>query len=138
MGNQNDTRIMGLKDSIKETKKSIKSKRFQPITNCLIGIDGITYNIHVCGEDDLKLMLIKLNGYKMSAKDLGMDVPNMQGYSIDDWMQDIRDKIEIIESQNRRNALNKAEKQLDNLLSNDKRTELEIDNIADTLKNLLQ
>lgn len=137
MGNKNDSKIMELKESIQSAKKGIKAKKFQPTTNCLLGLNGTTYNLHVCSEDELKMLLITLHSYEMSAEDLGIEVPDMQGYKIDDWIQDIKDKLEVISIQSKKSELNKTEKQLDKLLSEDKRTELEISNLEAALKNLI-
>ena len=67
---------MELKDTIQSAKKSIKVKRFQPTTNCLLGLNGTAYNLHVCSEDELKMLLVILHSYEMSAKDLGMEIPD--------------------------------------------------------------
>lgn len=137
MANKNDNRIMELKDTIQSAKKSIKVKRFQPTTNCLLGLNGTAYNLHVCSEDELKILLVILHSYEMSAKDLGIEIPDMQGFSIGDWVQDIKDKLEIMQMQSKKSELSKTEKQLDKLLSEDKRTELEISSLEEALKGLI-
>lgn len=136
MGNANDAKIMELKERIAEKKKAIKkaSKRFQPITNCLIGLDGTTQNIQVCTDEQLTLMLIKLNSWKMSADDLGVEVPEIQGFSINDWMEDIKARLDNLSVAKQKKELEAAEKQLDKLLSEDKKTELAISEI-ETLLN---
>lgn len=136
MGNANDAKIMELKEKIAEKKKAIKkaSKRFQPITNCLIGIDGVTQNIQVCTADELTLLMIKLNSWKMSANDLFVEVPKIQGFDIDDWISDIEVRLDNINVVKQKKELEAAEKQLDKLLSEDKKTELAISEIEKLLQ----
>ena len=71
---KNDDRILELKKQIEAKKKSISEKkiRFIPETNCVLNMDGMTINLNVCSDDALLLLLIRLNSYLMSAKDLNM------------------------------------------------------------------
>ena len=49
MAQKNDERIMQLKQQIEAKRKELanRSDRFTPVTNCLLVIDKITYNLHV-------------------------------------------------------------------------------------------
>ena len=71
---KNDDRILELKKQIETKKKAISEKkvRFIPETNCVLNMDGMTINLNVCSDDTLLLLLIRLNSYLMSAKDLNM------------------------------------------------------------------
>lgn len=71
---KNDDRILELKKQIDAKKKSISEKkiRFIPETNCVLNMDGTTINLNVCSDDALLLLLIRLNSYLMSSKDLNM------------------------------------------------------------------
>lgn len=68
----------------------------------------------------------------MSAKDLGLDISKViiAGYSLADWLDDIKNHLKVQSYKDEKRKLNQLEKQLDALLSDDKRTELEIDSIA--------
>mgnify|MGYP003306582600 FL=1 len=92
-------------------------------------LDNVTYNLHL---EISEWLLIKVNMIAMSAKDLGMDISQVEisGYKLTDWLDDIRNKLKIQKYKEEKRKLEKLEKQLDALLSDDKRTELEIDNIA--------
>ena len=131
MAQKNDERIMQLKQQIEVKRKELANQtgRFTPITNCLLVIDKVTYNLHV---ESSELLLIKVNMMAMSAKDLGLDISKViiSGYSLADWLDDIKNYMKVQSYKDEKRKLERLEKQLDALLSDDKRTELEIDSIA--------
>lgn len=133
---KNDDRILELKKQIETKKKAISEKkvRFIPETNCVLNMDGITINLNVCSDDALVLLLIRLNSYLMSAVDLGMSNFEISGYSVTAWIEDIKSKLEVSDLNKKKSDLKKMESKLDKLLSDDKKTELEIDEIANLLK----
>lgn len=131
MTQKNDDRIMLLKQKVDSKRNALKGKsdRFTPITNCLLVFDKVTYNLHV---DASQLLLLRLNSLAMSAQDLGIDPKEciISGYSLIDWIEDIKSFLAIQRYRKEKSDLAKLEKQLDSLLSEDKRTELELDSIA--------
>ena len=131
MAQKNDERIMQLKQQIEVKRKELANQtgRFTPITNCLLVIDKVTYNLHV---ESSELLLLKVNMMAMSAKDLGLDISKViiSGYSLADWLDDIKNYMKVQSYKDEKRKLERLEKQLDALLSDDKRTELEIDSIA--------
>ena len=131
---KNDDRILELKKQIETKKKSISEKkvRFIPETNCVLNMDGMTINLN--DRYALMLLLIRLNSYLMSAVDLGMSDFEISGYSITAWIKDIKSKLEVFSLKKEEADLKKMESKLDKLLSDDKKTELEIDEIANLLK----
>ena len=133
---KNDDRILELKSQIESKKKELTEKkvRFSPETNCILELDGEKYNLNVCADEVLINLLIKLNMYLMSANNLGITPPNFSGYSVDLWMIDIKSKLAVSELRKEEVALRAMESKLDKLLSDDKKTELEIDEIASLLK----
>ena len=133
---KNDDRILELKKQIDAKKKSISEKkiRFIPETNCVLNMDGMTINLNVCSDDALLLLLIRLNSYLISAVDLGMNDFEISGYSVIAWIKDIKSKLEVSGLKKEESDLKKMESKLDKLLSDDKKTELEIDEIAALLK----
>lgn len=129
---KNDDRILELKKKIEEKKQALAEKkvRFVPDTNCILNMDNITFNLNVCSDDTLLLLLIRLNTYRMSAEDLGMDTFEISGYDVFLWMKDIQTKLDVSNLKKEESDLKKMEAKLDKLLSDDKKTELEIDDIA--------
>lgn len=135
MAFNNDERIMQLKQQIeKKRNKLIEcNSRFIPITNCLLVLDKVTYNLHV---ESSEMLLIKLNMIAMSAKDLNIDTSKLviSGYSLDNWIEDVKNNLEVQRYKKEKNDLNTLEKKLTALLSEDKQTELEIDRLATLLE----
>jgi len=129
----NDSKIMELKKQIEEKKVKLgKSQKFSPITNCSIEVDTVRYNIQVLTKDQLITLLIKLNSYAMSAKDLNIDYV-VSGFNIWEWIIDIKSKLEFVSRKEEENKLKVMESKLHQLLSNEKKVELEIDEIMKSL-----
>lgn len=127
---KNDERVLQYKKIIDDKRAELKSvKKFTPITNCVLSLDNQNYNLNVLQLDELKLLLVKMNMYLMSALDLdiGLDI---SGYNIAEWISDIKSKIEIFEYKKKESELKELEAKLDKMLSDEKKTELELDEIA--------
>lgn len=133
---KNDDRIIELKKQIEVKKKdlAVNKVRFTPETNCILDLDGIKYNLNVCTDDVLILLMVRLHMYEMSAKDLEVSPPTFGGYPAGLWISDIKNKLAASSLKREENELKKMESKLDRLLSEDKKTELEIDEIAALLK----
>lgn len=136
MANQNDQKILKLKEQIEEKKKLVsKSKKFSPVTNCSIELDGVRHNIQVLTKEQLIQMLIKLNAYAASAENLGLlDEYTISGYKVTEWIEDLQSKLDYINRKNEEQKLKSMETKLDKLLSDEKKVELEIDEIEALLK----
>ena len=132
---KNDDRILELRKQIEKKKDDIASRKvkFSPETNCVLDFDGERYNLNVVSDDTLTLLIIRLNMYNMSADNLKMQYPIISGYSTDLWIQDIKSKLAVSGMKKEENDLKKMEAKLTKLLSDDKKTELEIDEIASLL-----
>ena len=132
----NDSKIITLKNQISEKRRQIdKIKKFTPITNCSIEVDGIRSNIQVLAKEQLIALVVKLNSYMSSAKELGLlDEYAISGYKIEDWIADIKSKLDIVSRKDEERKLKDMEEKLDRLLSNEKKTELEINEIENMLK----
>lgn len=68
---------------------------------------------------------------KMSAMDLGIDTNTLviSGSRLNDWVTDVKNNLEFKKYKEEKKKLNILEKQLTDLLSSDKQTELKIDEI---------
>ncbi len=132
---KNDDRVLQLKKIIDEKKENLKSckKTFLPITNCILDLDGQKYNLNVLQFDELQLLLVKLNIYLTSAVSLNISLM-ISGYSINDWIEDINNKLDVLEFRRKENELKVLENKLNKMLSDEKKTELELDEIAALLK----
>lgn len=133
----NDQRILILKKQIESKKEKLnKSLRFSPITNCSIEVDGVRFNIQVLPRLELISLMVKLNSYMHSAIDL--DVINeytISGYKVEDWIEDIKSRIDILSHKDEEKKLKAMEDKLHKLLSDGKKVELEINEIECFLKD---
>lgn len=129
---KNDDRILELKKQVENKKKEIAKKnvKFVPETNLIIEINGQKTNINILSEKDLKSLLVILNMYRMSSANLEMNDFEISGYKVDKWMNDVRAKINMKTLKREETELKELESKLDKLLSDDKKTELELDSIA--------
>jgi len=146
MSSANDAKILTLRKKIQEKKSNVVKIKFVPVTNCSIELDGVRHNISVLNQHQLMLLLIKLNSYKLSITDLevsNVDRPygqllkniSISGYTIQEWITDIKLKLDVLLQNVVENDLKELEKKLNTLLSEDKKTELELANIANLLKD---
>ena len=137
MAIKNDERILELKQQIDEKKNALgKQPRFSPITTCLFNYGGDKINIHtLTSVKDINTLLVWFNTYIMSARDLNIDCADVElsGFSISDWMEDLKSKKAVVEYTAKKEQLTALEKKLDKLLSDDKKTELEIESIANLI-----
>ena len=132
----NDEKIIKLKQQIEEKRNELgKLKKFTPITNCILELDGVTTNIQILSKEKLALLLVKLNLYKMSMENLKMSFDKIiiSGYDIRDWMSDVLAKINVISYKEEEQKLKTMENKLIELLSSEKKTELAIDEIEKML-----
>lgn len=136
MANNNDQKILELKKQIEDKKKQVgKLQKFTPVTNCSIEVDGTRHNINVLNKEQILLLMVKLNSYAISANDLGvLEDYNLSGYNIMDWITDLKSKLSILGKKEEEAKLKVMESKLDQLLSDDKKVELEINEIEKFLK----
>lgn len=132
MATKNDNTILKLKEEVKKQKEVIKKiKPFVPVTNCSLDLYGTRYNLHTLNKETIITLLVRLNSYRMSAEELGLEEEfKISGFSTNDWITDLKAKHLLIGKKEEEEKLNKLETKLHNLLSQDKKIELEIDDIS--------
>lgn len=143
----NDDRILKLKKSIEEKRAEIeKIGKYVPITTCIIQPKfGEKINLHVLDENELVLLLSWLQAISIGFSDhveygdledidLEVSEPKISGFSIADWKEDIKNLLRQKKIKAKKLQLNAMEKKLTALLSEDKRTELELDDIEALLR----
>lgn len=132
----NDERILKLQEQIeKAEEEALKLKKVSYITNCIIIIDSEKYNLHVLDEESLTMLLIKVNGYKLSALDLGLTPEDVKfgAYKLPEWIEDITTRIKVEKNNKHLKELKDAKETLNSLLSKDKKTEMKIAEIEKLL-----
>ena len=92
-------------------------------------------SIRVMNVEQLKLLKVQLHMYEMAASDLDMDLDEftISGFTIDKWMHDIDTQISVLTRAEKEKKLKETENTLNKLLSDDKRTELELEALAKML-----
>lgn len=132
----NDERILNLKQQIQIKKEAIgKAKRFSPLTNCFIELDGVRQNIQALSKEQLIQLLVKLNAYQASAKELGLLKEYViSGFNIEDWLSDIQARLAILIKKEDEKSLKRMEEKLTSMLTDGKKIELEIDEIESMFK----
>ena len=133
--NNNDIKILELKNKIEDKRNSIKElKRFNPITNCILILREESYNLNVQDKQQLINLLVELNSLYLSYKNLDIeDEYLLNGFSLEDWISDIKQKIDIINIKAETKKLNELETKLNNMLSQDKKTEMELNDIENMI-----
>ena len=130
---KNDKRILELTKQIEAKRKAIgPARRFEPVTNCHLKLDGDTFNFYTLAGEPLTYLLVRLNSLRLSADDLGVELP-MSGYKLQDWIVDLKARLAHLNAKGELKRLAALEKQLETLLSSDKQTELAVDAIADLI-----
>lgn len=136
--NKNDDKILLLKKQISDKKELLKGNtRFIPVTNCTLWLNGEKYNINTLQKDSLVEIIVQLNSLYLSAKELGNNILEqytISGYKLAEWITDISSKLAILDRKSEENKLKQLEDKLDKLLSEDKRVELELNDIENFLK----
>lgn len=133
MTNKNDSEIMRLKSQIAQRKLALGSPiAFRPVTNCSIDLAGQRINLHVANEEQLLWLYATLGSMKVAAdKLLEYGDVKVSGYLISEWMKDVHTRLLIVSRSVKERELSELEKTLEKLLSEGKRTELEISQIKE-------
>lgn len=138
----NDERILKLKKSIEEKRAEIeKIGKYVPVTTCIIQPKfGEKINLHVLDENELVLLLSWLQAMCNGLSDcidyggLICEDPRISGFTLNEWGADVKGLIGQKQIKAKKLQLNAMEKKLTALLSEDKRTELELDDIEALLR----
>jgi Fe-S-cluster containining protein len=141
---KNDNTILALQEKIAAKEEELNNAKFafKPKTNCVLYYDGEEYNLNLCTSNDAKILLCKLymlveyydKLQSISKGFLSKEPLMLNGFDINDWIEDIDNKLRAIELKEEENKLKAYKKKLDKLLSDDKKTELLLQEIEDDLK----
>lgn len=133
----NDEKILELKAKIDEKRKKIgtlERHKFVPETNCSIEIDGARYNLHAASKSNLVFLLCKLQSLKDAAKVYHCESQLViSGYNIQTWIDDVLSRLKSLDYSSNMKRLKSLEDRLDSMLSDDMKTELELQEIEDLI-----
>lgn len=139
----NDERILKLLEQIKLKEEKIeKYKKFEPKTNCMLILDKETLNINTLDKYSLKLLACKIaslhNGesylFQSGLFDLETELTTINGFELKVWLIDISNKLKSIEIKEEKLKLNQMKSKLENMVSDDKKVEMELDLFENMLK----
>lgn len=137
MANKNDETILLLKKKVELQREELAKlpRSLQSETSTVFRPNTENMNLRVMSVEQLKLLKVKLHTYKMAALDLNMDLDEftISGFTIDKWMHDIDTQISVLTRAEKEKKLKETENTLNKLLSDDKRTELELEALAKML-----
>lgn len=135
MAQTNDEKILELKALIDKKKAELAKERPNYITNMILefGHKSTVFNLNTMREADLTNLLVELNAWRLSAFDLGLLDYQLCGFELGDWIKDIKTRLDRLNLNKKRVELTAAEARLSELLSAEKKTELELDNISKLL-----
>lgn len=127
----NDKLILQLKAQIEAKELRINnSDKFRPVTNCVLPLNGINYNLHVADKNTLMLLIVTLESMKeAAAKRFPDDVLNIGSFTADEWLTDLEAKYITLNIKTEKNRLQKLKDKLTTLLSTEKKVELELKKI---------
>jgi len=138
--NKNDERIEALLAKVAAKKKEMGTKK-RPAwkTNCSYKSSGGMLNIQVLDEDGVvelaKDIIAESVDYNYARSKLGLDPKPyiFSGFDAEDWLEDLKFRIYQINYAKQEKELASLEKKLKGLLSQDKKTEKEIDDLEGLL-----
>lgn len=139
---KNDAKIKELLEKVEDQKANLGTKpRGSWITNGIFKYDDKNYfNLNTVQNfqgliDALAFLLEKSLLQETAAKRLEIEQPMFvwNGYALEDWESDFKKRIEIVNWQKRKELLDKTKKKLHALISEETKTEMELDDIAKLL-----
>jgi hypothetical protein len=133
--NANDKKILALQKEIASRELMLgKTTGFNPITNCSLTIDSKTVNIQTLSSEDLLLYIARFKSLEMGLQSEIPDaVLNIGGFSISDWITDLKSRYFILNIKNERTRLSTLKQKLSELLTSETKVELEIDKLSQML-----
>lgn len=132
----NDELVLELRKQVEAKKKLLKStEKFTPKTNCNIEFhNGNRYNINVLTKPGILSLLATLQAHKTALKELlPEETLEYSGFSVDLWIEDLKSKFNNLNRKLEEERLKALEAKLYNLLSLDKKVELEIEDIKNQI-----
>lgn len=129
----NDKRIKELKEKIQNQLNNLPKITMDFNTNLVLDFRGKQYNLNMASMNTLQEVLINLYLYQTAIDALNIQEFSLNGFIVEDWIQDINKLIDIKNTKNRRKELTDAITKLDSLLSDVAKTA----DFLDDVENLL-
>jgi len=139
----NDTKIKALLETIASKKEALGQKpRISYKTNGVFKYENNDFfNINTITEpqklvEALSYLLVKQSFNDTAASMLSVPHKVLQwnGYTLDEWCEDFKTRLSVVSWEAKKKELEASEQKLKKLVSEDTRTAMEIDEIANLLK----
>lgn len=125
--NSNDKKIFDLKKKLEQKKNALGNKPvIQFKTNCAFTLFGICYNLHTMDEFELEM----LSGW---LKNLNPEIFVNNNFKVGDYISDITGKLTLLDYNKHLGNIKLMEKRLDDLISSETKTSIEIDKLAEQI-----
>jgi hypothetical protein len=126
----NDDKILLLKTKVADKKALIaKAQKFSPITNLSLTLWGQNYNINTLDKDTLLFLAASLKAIQ-NTTDMNI---KLCGFNLNDWIIDLQARYDILNIKEEEKRLKALEEQLHELLSTDKKVELKLEDLANSI-----
>lgn len=145
MPRKTDQKTLDLIKEVKRQKEEIsQAERPNWITNCSFshteGKQNDQINLHVEANVKTLIMIVAFlkdreRSYNEAAAELGVEAPafSWSGFSVADWISDIKSRINKIQIASKRKKLETLEARLNAIISPELRTEMELEAIMGEL-----
>lgn len=136
---KNDDRIIELQKLIAERESAIPKVKFDPVTSCILELDGVKYNLNVADINTLIFLYCKLESLNTAYNNIeqrnsSIPILKISGFELGEWICDVSCKINDLLRKAEKEKLKNYKNQLEKLLSEDKKTELMLDEIMAEFK----
>lgn len=130
----NDETILTLKKEIERKREKLGAKpTFLPKSKCIFTFNSVSYNINVLKQPELELLHTQFNVLNEAAKSFNYKL-QIDNCSIDDLITDVENKLKVIKYNTDVKQFEQLENKLTSLMSEDVKTNLELNAIMDILK----
>jgi hypothetical protein len=142
---KNDERIKQLMTEVEDRKAKLGAKpKATWLTNGVFKYNSNEYfNLNTIQNSDklveaLSFLINKTRDQEEAAQLLGVPEPSFEwgGYSIQDWLADFKTRLSIVTWESNKAKLDGTQAKLAQLVSEEARTEMELDSISKSISNL--
>ena len=141
---KNDAAIKQLMDKVSSGKKAIGAKpRSSLQTNGIFRFSKDDYiNINVVSDPEelvraLAFLCMKKSGQEEANRILGTEYAfKFDGYTFQEWVADFSNRLAVLEWNAKKNRLDATSTKLHTLISEEARTEIELEKIAQSLSDI--
>lgn len=137
---KNDGAIKELLQKVEEQKASLGTKeRVTWLTNGIFKRDGVVININTVSDPivlatALGFLISQDDSFDKSCKMLGVKGEfKWDGYTVDEWKDDFKTRIRILDYDKKKKTLDATKAKLNSLVSEEARTEMELEDIKKIL-----